>query len=101
MQHLLYGLASVLVGDAAASAVLEYAVALNQSRLSDLVTVPTVDVTGYPTTVRMLLAPGVPIMSEEAPDDALEPDNRAFVGELRARTVAVLAGGAVPPSRAG
>lgn len=96
LQHLLYGFTSVLVADAVADVVLEYAVALNDSRLSDLVTVPTTDQSGYPSKVRMLLAPGVPLMTEPAPDDDLEHEHRGFVAGLRTRIVAVLAVRAVP-----
>lgn len=99
MQHLLYGFSSVLVSNAVADIILEYAAALNQSRLSDLVTVPTTDHAGYVSTVRMLLAPGIALMIEPAPDDELEHEHRAFVAELRTRIVAVLAAGTVPPTR--
>ncbi len=99
MQHLIYGYTSVLVGDAAADVILEYAVALNQSRLSDLVTVPTTDHSGYVSTVRLLLAPGIPLMAEPAPDDDLEHEHRGFVAELRTRIVAVLTASTVPPAR--
>ncbi len=99
MQHLLYGFTSVLVGDAVAAVILEYATVLGQLRLSDLVTDPTTDHSGYPSAVRMLLAPGIALMAEPAPDDALEHEHRAFVAELRTRIVSVLAAGAVPPAR--
>jgi len=99
VQHLIYGYTSVLVGDAAADVILEYAVALNQSRLSDLVTVPTTDHSGYVSTVRLLLAPGIPLMAEPAPDDDLEHEHRGFVAELRTRIVAVLTASTVPPAR--
>ncbi|MCM3522208.1 MULTISPECIES: hypothetical protein [unclassified Curtobacterium] len=99
MQHLTYGYTSVLVSDSVADVVLAYAAALSQSRLSDVVTVPTTDFSGLPSSSRMLLAPGIALMSEPAPDDVLEADERAFVAELRARIVAVLAAGAVAPSR--
>ncbi len=100
MQHLLYGFTSVLVADTVASVVLEYATALNQLRLSDLVTVPTTDQSGFPSTVRLVLAPGIALMAEPAPEDALEQEHRGMVAELRARIVAVHAAGIVPPIRA-
>lgn len=99
MQHLLYGFTSVLVGDAVATVILEYAAALNQLRLSDLVTVPTTDHSGYRSAVRLLLAPGIALMAEPAPDDDLEHEHRAFVAELRTRIVTVLTAGIVPPTR--
>lgn len=99
MQHLIYGYTSVLVSDPVADVILEYAAALSQSRLSDVVTVPTTDFSGLPSTVRILLASGIALMSRPAPEDALETEERAFVAELRTRIVAVLAAGAVPPSR--
>lgn len=99
MQHLIYGYTSVLVSDTVADVILEYAAALSQSRLSDVVTVPTTDFSGLPSASRLLLAPGIAMMSEPAPDDVLETEERAFVAELRTRIVAVLAAGFVAPSR--
>lgn len=99
MRHLIYGYTSVMVSDPVADAVLEYAAALSQSRLSDVVTVPTTDYSGLSSSVRILLSSGIALMSEPAPDDVLETEDRAFVAELRTRIVAVLAGGVVPRSR--
>lgn len=92
MNYLVYGLSSILTSSEAATAVLHYAAALAQSSLTDVVTVPTVDLTGQTTTVSLVLGPGIPILAEEAPDDALEQADTAFVNEIAARTRAVLAG---------
>ncbi|PZE94079.1 hypothetical protein DEI95_05395 [Curtobacterium sp. MCBD17_008] len=92
MKYVLYGFWSVMTGDAAAVVLLEYAAALNQAGLTDVVAAPAFDVSGTPVTAQMLLAPAVPLMVMPAPEDLLEPDDRTFVRDLRARTRAALAG---------
>ncbi|OIH95021.1 MULTISPECIES: hypothetical protein [unclassified Curtobacterium] len=92
MKYLNYaGTVRVLTGDAIAEAVIRYAAALHQSRLSDVVSVPTVDDYGSAATVEVLLAPAVAVAVEPAPDDDLEPDGDAFLREITSRTEAVLA----------
>ncbi|QSB22221.1 hypothetical protein [Curtobacterium sp. 24E2] len=85
------GAVRVLTGDAVADAVIRYAAALHQSRLSDVVSVPTTDEFGAASTVELLLAPAVAVALEPAPDDDLEPEGGAFLADLSRRTEAVLA----------
>ncbi|MBF4616066.1 hypothetical protein [Curtobacterium sp. VKM Ac-1376] len=92
MKYLVYGLSSILTSSAAATAVLQYTAALGQSALTDVVTMPAVDLTGAETFVSLVLGPGIPVLAEEAADDLLEPADLDFVDEIAARTRAVLAG---------
>jgi hypothetical protein len=85
------GTVRVLTSDSIADAVIRYAAALHQSRLSDVVSIPTVDDFGLASTVEVLLAPSIAIALEPAPDDQLEPEGGAFLLELGRRTEAVLA----------
>jgi len=92
MKYLVYGLTSILTSDAATIAVLHYAAALRQSSLTDVVTMPAVDLTGAVTAVSLVLGPGIPVLAEDAADDLLEPTDGDFVREITSRTHAVLAG---------
>jgi hypothetical protein len=92
MKYLVYGLSSVLTSSAAATAVLQYTAALGQSGLTDVVTMPAIDLTGADTVISLVLGPGIPVLAEEAADDQLEPTDVAFVNDIAARTRAVLDG---------
>lgn len=85
------GTVRVLTSDSIADAVIRYAAALHQSRLSDVVSIPTADDFGVASTVEVLLAPAIPVALEPAPDDDLEPEDEAFLLELDRRTEAALA----------
>jgi hypothetical protein len=85
------GTVRVLTSDPIANAVIRYAAALHQSRLSDVVSIPTADDFGVASTIEVLLAQGIPVAIEPAPDDDLEPEGTAFLLEIGRRTEAVLA----------
>lgn len=89
MRHVAYGFSSLLVSDAAATALMEYAAVLNQNRSTALVDVPVIDQIGCSAPVQILLAPGISLLSEEAPDDVLEPDDHDFVADVAVRTAAL------------
>lgn len=61
------GASRVLTGDVIAAAVIRYAAALHQSRLSDVVSIPTVDEHGQIARVEVLLAPGIAVLSFNPP----------------------------------
>jgi hypothetical protein len=84
-----YGFTSLLVSDAASTALLEYATALNRSNSAAMVELPAIDAVGCSAPVQILLAPGIPLLSEEAPDDLLEPDDVAFVTEVHRKAAAL------------
>ncbi|PZF26306.1 hypothetical protein DEJ05_09050 [Curtobacterium sp. MCLR17_045] len=85
------GTVRILTSDSIADAVIRYAAALHQSRLSDVVSIPTADDFGVASTIEVLLAPAIPVALEPAPDDDLEPEGEAFLVELDRRTEAALA----------
>jgi hypothetical protein len=85
MKNLVYGNSRVMTSDATADAVLAYSVVLAQNSTTDVVEVPTADAHGVATTVGLLLGPAMTVMTEPAPDDELEPEDDAFVAELRRR----------------
>jgi hypothetical protein len=91
MKYPSYGAAKILTSDAAASAVLHYAAILARTRDADVVDVPTSDADGLLAYASVVLDPGVPVMAENAPDDALEEEDRDFVDELTARVGLALA----------
>jgi len=92
MQFLVYGFTSILTSTATATAVLHYAAALSQSSLSDVVSVPAIDLFGMPITVGIVLGPGIAVLAQDAPDDELETEHDDFVDEVTARTRAVQSG---------
>ena len=92
MKYVVYGLFSILTSSAAATAVLQYTAALSQSALTDVVTMPAVDLTGARTEVDLVLGPGIPVLAEEAADDVLEPTDQDFLDDIAARTHAARAG---------
>lgn len=91
MKNLVYGSSPILVSDDVADAVVHYASILATGRLSDVVAIPTVTTMGLPSKTHVVLAPGIPVMSEEAPDDVLETPDPLFVEDLRQRVLEVLA----------
>jgi len=97
MKYLGYGAATILVSDAAASAVLHYAAILMQIGGGDVVDVPTTDDHGAFAHASVVLGPGIPVMATNAPDDVLEGEDRDFVDEITGRVAVVLAGAPARP----
>jgi hypothetical protein len=92
MKNLGYGSATILVSDAAASAVLHYAAILAQTGGGDVVDVPTTDGDGFGVFASVVLGPGIPVMATNAPDDVLEDDDRDFVAEITSRVGVAMTG---------
>lgn len=101
MKNLGYGSATILVTDAAASAVLHYAAVLARTGGGDVVDVPTCDEYGVAATASVVLGPGVPVLATNASDDLLEDDDPDFVQELTSRVARALALPGVPSYRPG
>ncbi|WP_412874084.1 hypothetical protein ACL00U_17215 (plasmid) [Curtobacterium poinsettiae] len=97
MKQIGYGSATILVSDAAASAVLHYAAILAQTGGGDVVDIPTSDDDGVAANATVVLGPGIPVMATNAPDDVLESEDQDFVDELTGRVAVALAG--VPMGR--
>ncbi|WP_144713724.1 hypothetical protein [Curtobacterium pusillum] len=95
MKHLMYGGELLLTTDAVAYTIIDYAIALAQNGLADRVTLPTFDVEGDAVLTTILLAPGLPLLAQEAPpggasdESAVTSRSRAFVDDLSARTLAL------------
>lgn len=89
MKNLSHGFSTLLISDAAADAVLDYWLVLLARGTGDVVAGPTCDLSGVPCDARLLLAPGIGLLVEDAPNDVLEPSDEAFVKDLELRSVAV------------
>ncbi|MBF4616424.1 hypothetical protein [Curtobacterium sp. VKM Ac-1376] len=92
MKYLGYGSATILVSDAAASAVLHYAAILVQTGGGDVVDVPTCDDDGTFALASVVLGPGIPVLATNAPADVLEDEDRDFVDEITGRVGVAMAG---------
>jgi hypothetical protein len=90
MKNLGYGAATILIGDAAGSAILRYASALVQAGAGDVIDVPTCNDDGSVAIASLVLGPGIPVLTTNAPDDILEPDDWNFVAEIGARAEGLL-----------
>lgn len=93
MKNLNYGSATILISDAAASALLHYAAILAQTGGGDVVDVPTTDDDGLFAYASVVLGPGIPLMATNAADDLLEHEDDDFVAELTGRVALAMAGG--------
>ncbi|MBF4616080.1 hypothetical protein [Curtobacterium sp. VKM Ac-1376] len=69
MENLGYGAATILVSDAAASAVLRYAAILAHTGGGDVVDVPSSDDDCLGAHARNVLGPGIPAIATNAPAD--------------------------------
>lgn len=93
MKNLNYGSATILISDAAASALLRYAAILAQTGGGDVVDVPTTDDDGLFAYASVVLGPGIPLMATNAADDLLEDEAGDFVADVTGRGATALAGG--------
>ncbi|PZF60170.1 hypothetical protein DEI92_07290 [Curtobacterium sp. MCBD17_034] len=101
MKHLVRGPVFILVADAVARSVCDYADALARNARTDRVDVPTFDRCGCGTTTSVHVASGRPLLVLDADDDELgddldgpfAADTRAFVADITARTAALAGGG--------
>lgn len=75
MKNLGYGAATTLVSDAAASAVPRHAAILAHTGGGDVVDIPTSDNDGLGAHARIVLTPGIPVITTNAPaaDGLCEP----------------------------
>jgi hypothetical protein len=98
MKNIRYGAELVLVSDAVAYTTIDYAVALAQSGLADRVTMPTFDDVGCDAFVTIVLAPALPLLAQEAPEDALADSATwslvadTYVRDISSRTEMLRAG---------
>jgi len=83
MKHLTYSEKSLLVSDAAADLVLEYASALSNRGASDTVHITAFGADGDEVVATLLLGQGAPIMAESVTTSMSEPDNSDTVDYIR------------------
>jgi hypothetical protein len=83
MKHITYAEKSLLVGDAAADALLEYASALSSRGRGEQVTVRAISSDGDEVEATFLLGAGAPLMAETTHNSFPEPDNSATVDSIR------------------
>jgi hypothetical protein len=91
MKRITYGTRSVLVGDAAAHALLAYGTALADAGRADQVTLSVLEGGDAAHEVTFVLSPGMSLSSESSSFTLSEPDNTDVVMMLEDRT-ALLAG---------
>jgi hypothetical protein len=83
MKHITFGEKSLLVGDAAADALLEYAAFLASDARGDTVEIRAIGSDGDDVTATFLLGPGATLMAETANTNLPEPDNTAALEYMR------------------
>jgi len=84
MKHITYAEKSLLVGDATADALLEYAAALSSRGRGESVTVHAISSDGDEVDATFLLGAGAPFMAESTTSTIPEPDNDQTVQAIRA-----------------
>jgi hypothetical protein len=77
MKHITFGDKSLLVGDAVADALLQYAAFLAGGAKGDTVEIHAISSDGDEVVATFLLGPGVTMMAETANTKLPEPDNTA------------------------
>jgi hypothetical protein len=75
VKHLTYSNKSMMVGDAAADLLVEYAAALAHNRDGDTVSLHVVNADGNEAEAKFLLDTGAPLMVETVNSSLPEPDN--------------------------
>lgn len=85
MRHVTYSHKSLLVGNAAADLLIEYAAVLGRRSGSDVVTLRAIGADGNEVEASFLLNPSTVLMVETASTPASEPENRPAVDYLRLR----------------
>jgi len=83
MKHLTYADKSLLIDDATADALLEYAAVLARTHDADTVTVAAYSTDGQDVEATLLLDTGAPIMNESSHSTMTEPDNGPALAYLR------------------
>jgi hypothetical protein len=86
MKHITYAEKSLLVGDAAASALIEYAAVLASHGRGDSVTLRALSSDGDEVDATFLLTAGAPLMAETSTTRLPEPDNADAVARMQAET---------------
>jgi hypothetical protein len=83
MKHVTFGEKSVLLGDDAADALIEYGAAVARSGSADVVRLRVISSSGEDSVATFLLDSGTSLVTETVAIDAAEPDNADTVARLR------------------
>ena len=83
MKHVTFGTKSMLIGDVAAEALLEYAALIAELGGGDTVDLQAVNADGNSVTASFLLDSGTPLMAETTVGDLPEPDNDEAVAYMK------------------
>ena len=86
MKHVTYSDKNLMVGDAAADALIAYATALAIARTADSVQINALGTEGEPVVATFLLDTGAPLMVETSPSTLDEPDNDEATAYMIQRT---------------
>ena len=86
MKQLTYDGGTWLLGDEAADALLDYAVALGRRAAADSIEVAVIDNDGHPERLTLLIGPATMMSVGTSRSQADEPDNREVVEEMRERS---------------
>jgi hypothetical protein len=82
MKHITFGDKSLLIGDAAADALLKYAAFLATAARGDTVEVHAISSDGDEVTASFLFGPGATVMAETSHTQLPEPDNSAAIAYM-------------------
>jgi hypothetical protein len=100
MKHITFGDKSLLVGDAAADALLKYAAFLASEARGDTVEIHAISSDGDEVTASFLLGPGVTLMAETSNTPMPEPDNTEALEYMHQAQTRSTARSAVPSDEA-
>jgi hypothetical protein len=100
MKHITFGDKSLLVGDAAADALLKYAAYLASEARGDTVEMHAISSDGDEVTASFLLGPGVTMMAETTHTKLPEPDNTEALEYMEQAQTRPLISSAVAPEDA-
>jgi hypothetical protein len=100
MKHILFADKTVLVGDDAADALVEYAVALAANDTADRVDYTGIGADGATIQVSVLLNSGASLVAETTPSDLPEPDNQDEIVRIRERIDALTGSHPIQPDDA-
>lgn len=99
MKQLTYDGGTWLLGDDAADALLNYAVALGRRAAADSIELSVIDPDGHPERLTLLIGPATMMSAGTSRSQADEPDNREVVEEMRKRSRAAAPPAPARPSR--
>lgn len=85
MKHITYAEKSLLVGDAVADLLIEYAAALGTAQQADTVSLHAISSDGDEVDAMFLLGEGAPLMNETTTSTLPEPDNQTAETYIRER----------------